>query len=186
VVLEPSQLQALLRKSFNLGIDPDPRKPRALNRLEMAKALVGVAEANAIAAKAMAIERAVETEEIANSEAFALHAAAFNGMPDPVFHLIERAMGMITALGQVEPDPRAGEDDLLLNIALIAATGLAKLLQARHGFTTANTDPEREAVTIALIEAGEQLRKAGEEIAAFFKLAEASWAAGRRGKSELN
>ena len=186
MVLEPSQLQALLRKSFNLGIDPDPRKPRALNRLEMAKALVGVAEANAIAAKAMAIERAVETEEIANSEAFALHAAAFNGMPDPVFHLMERAMGMITALAQVEPDPRAGEDDLLLNIALIAATGLAKLLQARHGFTTANTDPEREAVTIALIEAGEQLRKAGEEIAAFFRLAEASWAAGRRGRSDLN
>ena len=69
---------------------------------------------------------------------------------------------------------------------LIAATGLAKLLQARHGFTTANTDPEREAVTVALIEAGAQLRKAGEEIAAFFKLAEASWAAGRRGKSDLN
>jgi len=61
VVLEPSQLQRLLRKSFNLGMDPDSRKPRAVNRLEMAKALVGVAEANAIAAKAMAIERAVET-----------------------------------------------------------------------------------------------------------------------------
>jgi hypothetical protein len=86
VVLEPSQLQTLLRKSFNLGIDSDPRKPRALNRLEMAKGLVGVAEANAIAAEAIAIE----TEEIANSEAFALHAAAFNGMPDPVFHLMER------------------------------------------------------------------------------------------------
>ena len=49
----------------------------------MEKVLVRVAEANAIAAKAMAIERAVETEEIAKSEAFALHAAAFNGMPDP-------------------------------------------------------------------------------------------------------
>ena len=125
-------------------------------------------------------------EEIAKSEAFALHTAAFNGMPDPVFHLMERTMGIITALAQVEPDPHAGDDDLLLNIAMIAATGLAKLLQARHGFTTAKTDPEREAVTIALIEAGEQLRKAGGEIAAFFKLAEASWAAGRRGRSDLN
>ncbi len=27
-VLDVSQLQALLRKSFNIGIDPDPRKPR--------------------------------------------------------------------------------------------------------------------------------------------------------------
>jgi hypothetical protein len=45
VVLDVSQLQALLRKSFNIGIDPDPRKPRALNRLELAKALQGAAEA---------------------------------------------------------------------------------------------------------------------------------------------
>jgi hypothetical protein len=68
VVLEPAQLRTLLRKSFNLRMDPDPRKPRALNRLQLAKALVGVAEANATAAKAIAIERAVETEAIANSE----------------------------------------------------------------------------------------------------------------------
>jgi len=72
--------------------------------------------ANAIAAKAMAIERAVETEEIAKSEAFAPHAAA-NGMPDPVFRdLMERTMGIITALARVEPEPRAGDDDLLLNM----------------------------------------------------------------------
>jgi hypothetical protein len=32
VVLDVSQLQTLLRKSLNIGIDPDPRKPRALNR----------------------------------------------------------------------------------------------------------------------------------------------------------
>ncbi len=186
VVLEPAQLRTLLRKSFNLGMDPDPRKPRALNRLELAKALVGVAEANAAAAKAIAIERAIETEAIANSEVFALHAAAFNGMPDPVFHLMERTMGIITGLAQVEPDPRAGDEDRLLNIAMLAASGLAKLLQARHGFTTATTNPQRDAVTSALIDAGEQLRKAGEEITAFFKLAEASWAAGRRGHSDLN
>ena len=30
VVLEPAQLQTLLRKSFDLGSEADPRKPKAL------------------------------------------------------------------------------------------------------------------------------------------------------------
>ena len=128
VVLEVSQLQTLLRKSFNIGIDPDPRKPRALNRLELAKALQGAAEANAVAAKGIAIERGIETEQIALSEALALHAAAYNGMPDPVFHLVERAMGIVAGLAAVEPDPRAGDSDMLLDTALRAATSLAQLL----------------------------------------------------------
>ena len=139
VVLDVSQLQTLLRKSFDIGIDPDPRKPRALNRLELAKAPQGAAEANALAAKGIAIERDVESEQIAGSEALALHAAAYNGMPDPVFHLVERAIGIVTALAAVEPDPRAGKSDMLLDTALRAATALAQLLQARHGFTTAET-----------------------------------------------
>jgi hypothetical protein len=186
VVLDVAQLQTLLRKSFNLGLDVDQRKPRALNRLELAKALQGAAEANATAAKGIAIERAVATEEIAGSEAFALHAAAFIGMPDPVFHLAERAMGIITGLAAVEPDPRAGENDLLLDTALRAATALAQLLQARHGVVTANSSAEREAVSAALTNAGEQLKQAADQVDAFFKLAEASWAAGRRGRSDLN
>ncbi len=71
---------------------------------------------------------------------------------DPLkIHLMERAMGIIPALAQVELDPRAGDEDLPLNIATLAASGLAKLLQARHGFTTATTDPQHEAVTSALI-----------------------------------
>jgi hypothetical protein len=185
-VLDVSQLQALLRKSFNIGIDPDPRKPRALNRLELAKALQGAAEANALAAEGIAIERGVESEQIAGSEALALHAAAYNGMPDPVFHLVERAIGIVTALAAVEPDPRAGESDMLLGTALRAATALAQLLQARHGFTTAETVAQRDATTAALINAGEQLRQAAEEIDGFFRLAEASWAAGRRGRDDLN
>jgi len=186
VVLDVSQLQTLLGKSFNIGIDPDPRKPRALNRLELAKALQGAAEANAIAAKGIAIERGVGSEQIARSEALALRAAAYNGVPDPVFHLIERAIGIVTALAAVEPDPRAGESDMLLDTALRAATALAQLLQARRGFTTAETAAQRDATTAALINAGEQLRQAAEEIDAFFKLAEASWAAGRRGRDDLN
>jgi len=186
VVLDVSQLQTLLRKSFNIGVDPDPHKPRALNRLELAKALQGAAEANALAAKGIAIERGVESEQIAGSEVLALHAAAYNGMPDPVFHLVERAIGIVSGLAAVEPDPRAGESDMLRDTALRAAAALAQLLQARHGFTTAETAAQRDATTAALISAGEQLRQAGEEIDGFFRLAEASWAAGRRGRDDLN
>jgi len=69
----------------------------------------------------------------------------------------------------VEPDPRAGERDMLLDTALRAATAA-----------------QRDATTAALISAGEQLRQAGEEIDGFFRLAEASWAAGRRGRDDLN
>ena len=98
--------------------------------MELAKALQGVAEANALAAKGIAIERGVESEQIAGSEALALHAAAYNGMPDPVFHLVERAIGIVAALAAVGPDPRAGESDMLLDTALHAATALAQLLQA--------------------------------------------------------
>lgn len=186
VVLDVAQLQTLLRRSFNLGMEVDRRKPQALTRLELAKALQGAAEANATAAKGIAIERAVATEEIAGSEAFALHAAAFTGMPDPVFHLAERTIGIITGLAAVEPDPRAGESDLLLDTALRAATALAQLLQARHGAATAKSSAERDAVTAALTNAGEQLQQAADDVNAFFKLAEASWAAGRRGRTDLN
>jgi hypothetical protein len=75
---------------------------------------------------------------------------------------------------------------MLLDTALRAATALAQLLQARHRFTTAETPAQRDATIAALINASEQLRQAAEEIDAFFKLAEASWAAGRRGRDDLN
>lgn len=107
-------------------------------------------------------------------------------MPDPVFHLVERAIGIVTGLAAVEPDPRAGESDMLLDTALRAATGLTQLLQARHGFAAAETAAQRDATTAALTGAGEQLRQAAEEIDGFFRLAEASWAAGWRGRDDLN
>ena len=52
-------------------------------------------------------------------------------MPDPVFHLTARAMAIVTGLAAVEPDPRAPENDVLLDAALQAATGLAQLLRFR-------------------------------------------------------
>jgi len=67
------------------------------------------------AAESIAIERGVGTEQIAQAEALALHAAAFNGMPDPVFHLAARAMAIVTGLAAVEPDPRAPDNDVLLD-----------------------------------------------------------------------
>ncbi len=42
-------------------------------------------------------------------------------------------------------------------------------MQARHGFTTANTPAERDAVTAALTTAGEKFRNAAGEIDGFFK-----------------
>jgi hypothetical protein len=118
VVLDVAQLQALLAKTFNVGMDVGGGKePVALVRLRLAKALIGVAEANALAAEAVAIERGVGTEQIAQTEAVALHAAAFNGMPDPVFHLTARAMAIVMGLAAVEPDPCAGDNDVFLRAA---------------------------------------------------------------------
>jgi hypothetical protein len=62
----------------------------------------------------------------------------------------------------------------------------AQLLQARHGFTTAETPAQRDATTAALTNAGEELRQAAEEIDGFFTLPETIWAAGRRGRDDLN
>ena len=60
--------------------------------------MLGAAETQAMAAEALAIEHGVATEQIAAAEALALHAAAVNGMPDPVLHLASRAMGVVTGL----------------------------------------------------------------------------------------
>ena len=42
---------------------------------------LGAAEAQALAAEAVAIERGVTTAKIAEAEDLALHAGAFNGIP---------------------------------------------------------------------------------------------------------
>lgn len=60
-----------------------------------------------LAAESIAIERGVATERIAETEGLALHAGAFNGIPDPVFHLTARAMGIVTGLAAIEPHPDA-------------------------------------------------------------------------------
>src|SRR5271165_4291994 len=96
-----------------------------------------------MAAGALAIERGVATEQIAAAEGLALHAAAFNGMPDPVLHLAARAMGVVTGLAALEPDPRAPGAGVLLDAALQAATGLQQFLAFRHDCTTVTTPTEQ-------------------------------------------
>ena len=187
VVLEVAQLEALLSKTFNLGLDVGRGKEKvALVRLRLAKALVGVAEANALAAESIAIEHGVSTQHIAEAEALSLHAAAFNGMPDPVFHLTARAVAIVMGLASIEPDPRAAPTDMMLDAALQAATGLQQLLQFRGNVVTATTAAQRDAATARLQNAQTQLADAAEAIAGFFKLAEVNAAAGRTGENDLN
>ena len=126
VILDVGQLEALLRKTFNIGLDVGRGRQKVdLVRLRLSKALLGAAEAQALAAESIAIEGGVPTGKIAEAEGLALHAAAFNGVPDPVFHLTARAMGIVTGLAAVEPDPAAPDRDALLDAALDAATALA-------------------------------------------------------------
>ena len=108
VVLDVAQLEALLTRTFSIGLDVGRgREKVTLVRLRLSRALPGAAETQAMAAGALAIEQGVATEQIAAAEGVALHAAAFNGMPDPVLHLAARAMGVVTDLAALEPDPRA-------------------------------------------------------------------------------
>jgi hypothetical protein len=116
----------------------------------------------------------------------ALHAAAFNGMPDPVFHLAARAMAIVMGLAAVEPDPRAADNDVLLDAALEAATGLAQLLRFRGACARAESAAEREAATVCLLSAEAELTKAVRAVSGLLELAKVSAAAGRTGEADLN
>ena len=139
-----------------------------------------------MAAEALAIERGVATEQIAAAEGLAPHAAAFNGMPDPVLHLAARAMGVVTGLAALEPDPRAPGADVLLDAALQAATGLQQLLAFRHACTTVTTPAEQASATAAPTSAAAELGKAAEALHGLIELAEMTGRSGRTGKTDLN
>jgi hypothetical protein len=145
-----------------------------------------LAEANAFAAESIAIERGISTEEIAQTEALALHAAAFNGMPDPVFHLTARAIAIITAWARSNPIRAAPKNDLLVDAALQAATALQQLLQFRRDCATAASAAEQEAATARLVNAEAELKKAAETVSGLVKLAGMTAASGRTGKPDLN
>jgi hypothetical protein len=103
-------------------------------------------------------------------------------MPDPVFHLAARAMAIVTGLAAIEPDPRAGDNDVLLDAALQAATGLAQLLRFRGDYVTAG----QEAATARLRNVEAELTKAAEAVSGLLKLAKISAALGRTGTADLN
>jgi len=181
VVLDVAQLEALLSKTFGIGLDAGRGKePVALVRLRLARALLGAAEANAVAAEAIAAERGTPSADIAAAEGLALHAAAFNGMPNPVFHLAGRAMTIVTGLAAIEPDPRAPSRDVILDAAL------QQLLSFRHACTTATSPAEQKRATDILLSAAVELGKAAEAAGGIIELARLTAASGRTGTTDLN
>ena len=187
VVLDVAQLEALLAKTFNIGLDVGRGKESvALVRLRLSKALLGAAEAQALAAESIAVERGVPTEKIAEAEGLALHAGAFNGIPDPVFHLTARAMGVVTGLAAVEPDRAAADRDAVLDAALDAATALAQLLGFRGDCVTAATAAEQAEATAKLAESAVGLARAAEAVTSLVDLARMTSDSGRRGRQDLN
>ena len=66
MVLDVAQLEALLTRTFSIGLDVGRgREKVALVRLRLSRALLGAAGMQAMAAGALAIERGVATEQIA-------------------------------------------------------------------------------------------------------------------------
>lgn len=71
VILDVGQLEALLRKTFNIGLDVGRGREKVdLVRLRLSKALLGAAEAQALAAESMAIERGIPPEGSPKSRVF--------------------------------------------------------------------------------------------------------------------
>ncbi len=93
-------------------------------------------------------------------------------MPDPVLHLAARAMGVVTSLAALEPDPRAPAAGVLLDAALQAATGLRQLLAFRPDRTTVTTPAEQAAATAGLTSAAAELGTAAEALHGLIELAE--------------
>jgi hypothetical protein len=186
VVLDVAQLEALLTRTFSIGLDAGRgREKVALVRLRLSRALLGAAETQAMAAEALAIERGVATEQIAAAEGLALHAAAFNGMPDPVRHLAARD-GRGHRPGRARTRPARPGADVLLDAALQAATGPQQLLAFRHDCTTVTTPAEQAAATAGLTSAAAELGKGAEAPYGLIELAEMTGWSGRTGKTDLN
>jgi hypothetical protein len=107
VVLDVAQLEALLSRTFGIGLDVGRGKePVALVRLRLARALLGAAEANAVAAEAIAAERGIPAAAIAAAEGLALHAAAELGKA------AEAAGGLIELARLTAASGRTGTTDL--------------------------------------------------------------------------
>jgi len=187
VVLDVAPLEALLTRTFSIGLDVGRgREKVALVRLRLSRALPGAAGTQAMAAGALASGRGVAAEQIAAAGGLALPAAAVNGMPDPVLHLAARAMGVVTGLAALEPGPRAPGAGVLLDAALQAATGLQQLLAFRHDCTTVTTPAEQAAATAGLTSAAAEPGTAADARHGLIELAEMTGRSGRTGTTDLS
>jgi hypothetical protein len=108
------------------------------------------------------------------------------GCPTPVFHLTARAMAIVMGLAAGRARSTRADNDVLLDAALQAATGLAQLLRFRGACATAESAAEREAATACLLNAEAELAKAARAVSGLLELAKVSAAAGRTGTSDLN
>lgn len=92
----------------------------------------------------------------------------------------------MTGLAAVEPDPAAPDRGAILDMALGAATALAKLLGFRHDCVTAATAADQAEATAKLTESAAGFARAAEAVASLLELAHLTAASGRRGKQDLN
>ena len=134
-VLDVAQLEALLSRTFSIGLDVGwvgRRSPWSGCRLS--KALLGAAETQAMAAEALAIEQGMAAEQMRGGRGggAARRRVQRDAGPGAGGHLAAHAMGVVTGLAALEPDPRAPGADMLLDAARQAATGLQQLLAFRH------------------------------------------------------
>ena len=175
VVLDVAQLQALLAKTFNVGLDVSRGKdPVALMRLRLAKALIGVAEANALAASRSRSSAASARSRSRRPRRWRCMRRRFNGMPDPVFHLDARVMAIVAA---VEPDPRASDNDVLLD-ACAASRNRARAAAALPRRARDGKQRRRaRSGDRVLLNAEAELTKASEAVAGLLGLAKISAAA---------
>jgi hypothetical protein len=91
----------------------------------------------------------------------------------------------VIGLAAIEPDPRAGDNDVLLDAALQAATGLAQLLRFRGDVRVGGERRRARSGAGCLLNEAE-LTKAAEAVSGLLELAKVSAAAGRTGTSDLN
>src|SRR5271165_460450 len=139
-----------------------------------------------MAAEALAIERGVATEQIAAAEGLALHAAAFNGTPDPVLHLAARAMGVVTGLPALEPDLRPPTPTCSWTPPCRPPPACSSSWPS--GMTAPPSPPRRSrpGATAGLTSAAAELGKATEALHGLIELAEMTGRSGRTGKTDLN
>ena len=93
-------------------------------------------------------------------------------------------MGIVTGLAAVEPDPAAPDQDLVLDIALDAATALTGLLPLRSACVTATTAVEQAHAK--LVESGALLTRAADAVTNLLELAKLTASSGRVGREDLN